>query len=332
MHRGNLLASPRFGQPRPPPRATPDRPDRQYFPGISGNGGADRHRSSRCSLSGGFGYGPALKLAAVASFPHRLHAAPYTEAASVHFGNSICREYDHPSMKANTVAFGRPSDPDPTAPSLNDPMKAAHQVIRSQAARDYAERELVHAEATIQELRTKLHHAHREKDAALEAARLATAAKLAAQRSMLEAEASRDRSDRALREALVTKRNLQATLDAFARGFETAKAKPAAERQARQTADDSRREAPLVTAREAVLPASHDDAVIQSIRRPVGRPRKTAATAPAPASNKTDGKASDSDEIIAETAGNLQKKARNREAAGQEPVQWWVKGWNGRGS
>jgi predicted ATPase len=78
-------------------------------------------------------------------------------------------------------------------------MKAARQVIRSQAARDYAERELVHAEATIQELRTKLHHALRERDAALEAARLATAAKLAAQRSMLEAEASRDRSDRVLR-------------------------------------------------------------------------------------------------------------------------------------
>jgi hypothetical protein len=55
---------------------TRDQPDRQYFPGISGNGGADRHRSSRCSLSGGFGYGPALKLAAVALFPHRLHAAP----------------------------------------------------------------------------------------------------------------------------------------------------------------------------------------------------------------------------------------------------------------
>jgi len=55
--------------------ATRDQPDRQYFPGISGNGGADRHRSSRCSLSGGFGYGPALKLAAVALFPHRVHAA-----------------------------------------------------------------------------------------------------------------------------------------------------------------------------------------------------------------------------------------------------------------
>ncbi len=82
-------------------------------------------------------------------------------------------------------------------------------------------------------------------------------------------------------QALATNRDLQAKLDAFARGFETAKAEPAAERQARLKADDSRQEAPLVTAREAVLPASHDDAVIQTIRRPVGRPRKTAATAPA---------------------------------------------------
>ena len=259
-------------------------------------------------------------------------------------------------MKANTVAFGRPpdptmpedndaetgmrrllgrgtaSDPDPAATSSNDPMKAARQAIRSQAARDYAERELVHAEATIQELRTKLHHAHREKDAALEAARLATAAKLAAQRSMLEAEASRDRSDRALREALATNRDLQAKLDGFARGFETAQAEPAAERQARLKADDSRRERPIATAREAALPPSHDDAVVQTIRRPVGRPRKTAATTPAPASNSTGRKAMDPDEIIAETAGNLQKKARNRPAARQEPVQWWVDGWNGRGS
>ena len=259
-------------------------------------------------------------------------------------------------MKANTVAFSRPSDPttpegndaeigmrrslvlgkasdpDPAGSSSNDPMKAARQVVRSQAAQDYAERELVHAEATIQELRTKLHHAHREKDAALEAARLATAAKLAAQRSILEAEASRDRGDRALREALATNRDLQAKLDGFARGFETARAEPAVERQARLKADDSPREGPIATVRETALPASRDDAVIQTIRRPVGRPRKTAAAAPAPATNKTDGKAMDSNEVIAETAGNLQKKARIRPAAGQEPVQWWVEGWNVRGT
>jgi hypothetical protein len=230
------------------------------------------------------------------------------------------------------LGFGTGADPDPAAPLSNDPMKAARQVIRSQAALDYAQRELVHAEATIQELRTKLHHAHREKDAAIEAARLATAAKLAAQRGMLDAEASRDRSDRALREALSNNRDLQAKLDALARGFETAKAEPAAEHQPRPRADDSWQEAPIATARGAALPGSHGDAVIQTIRRPVGRPRKTVATAPAPASNKTAKKAAASDEIITEAAGNLQEKARNRQAAGQEPVQWWVEGWNGRGS
>jgi hypothetical protein len=285
-------------------------------------------------------------------FPRRLPSARLAGTQSGNFGNSICREYDHPLTKAKTVASGRPSGPttpesndagtgmgrslglgtdfDPAAPSLSDPMNVARQVVRSQAARDGAERELVHAEATIQELRTRLHHAHREKDAALEAARLATAAKLAAQRSILEAEASRDRSDRMLREALATNRDLQAKLDAFGRDFETARAEPAAERQARLKADDSRREGPLATEPEAALPASHDDAVIHMIRRPVGRPRKTAAPAPAP--NKTGGKVMDSDEIVAETAGSLQKKARNRQATGQEPVQWWVEGWSGRRS
>jgi hypothetical protein len=105
-------------------------------------------------------------------------------------------------MKATTVTFARPSDPmmpegndaetamrqslglgtasspAPAAPRAGDPMRGARQAIRSQAAaREYVERQLVHAEATIQELRTKLHHARREKDAAVEAARLATMAK-----------------------------------------------------------------------------------------------------------------------------------------------------------
>jgi len=59
------------------------------------------------------------------------------------------------------LGLGTAFDPDPAIPSSNDPMKAAPQAIRSQAARDYAERELVHAEATIQELRAKLHRPSR---------------------------------------------------------------------------------------------------------------------------------------------------------------------------
>nr|WP_294546832.1 hypothetical protein [uncultured Rhodopila sp.] len=223
------------------------------------------------------------------------------------------------------------SGPDPVAPWSNDQIMTARQAIRLQAALDRAERELVHAEATIQELRTRLHHAHREKDAALEAARLATAAKLAAQRSVLEAEASRDHSERALREALAANRALQAQLDGLVRGVATAKAESAAEREARLKADNSRREAPAATAPDILPPAGHDDAVIQTIRRPVGRPRKTASP-PAPPSNKTGGKSMAADEIIAAKTCKLDKPARNRPAAGQEPVQWWVEGWNGRRS
>ena len=59
----------------------------------------------------------------------------------------------------------------PRSPSSpNDPLRGARQAIRSQAiAREYVERQLAHAEATIQDLRTKLHHARQEKDTAVEA-------------------------------------------------------------------------------------------------------------------------------------------------------------------
>ncbi len=132
------------------------------------------------------------------------------------------------------------------APRAGDPMRGARQPIRSRAAgREYVERQLVHAEATIQELRTKLHHARREKDAAVEAARLATVAKNAAKDTLILTEAAltaekaaRDRGDRALREAQTTIRDLQTGLDDAARNFETAKADLPAERQARLKPQD----------------------------------------------------------------------------------------------
>jgi chromosome segregation ATPase len=217
-------------------------------------------------------------------------------------------------------------------------MKTARQAIRSQAAaRDYAERQLGHAEATVQDLRTKLHHAHREKAAAVEAARLATAARIAAQRSFMEAEtalatekAARERADRALREAQAAIRDLHGRLEDAVRGFETAKADLAAERQARQKAEDAQREATL-TAQAVAAPVKQDEAVIAKVRRPVGRPRKAVATAPVETSRKPDAKAVVCSEISAAgPAGTPQTKARKQPAAGQEPVQWWVEGWNRR--
>jgi hypothetical protein len=111
------------------------------------------------------------------------------------------------SLGLNTTAS---TTPPPSSPS--DPLRGARQAIRSQAAaREYAERQLAHAEATIQDLRMKLHHSRRDKDAAVEAARSATARKVNVERSLIATESglaaekvARDRSDRALRESQAT--------------------------------------------------------------------------------------------------------------------------------
>jgi hypothetical protein len=132
-----------------------------------------------------------------------------------------------------------------------DPMRGARQAIRSQAAaREYVERQLSRAEATIQDLRTKLHHARQDKDAAMEAARSATARKVNAERNLISTEsaltaekAARDRGDRALREAQATIRDQQGRLDVAVQGLEKAKAELATERRARQRAEDTLREA-----------------------------------------------------------------------------------------
>jgi hypothetical protein len=52
-------------------------------------------------------------------------------------------------------------------PAADDPQRLARQAIRSQAAaRDYAERQLVRAEQTIQDLHTKYHAVRRNTAAA----------------------------------------------------------------------------------------------------------------------------------------------------------------------
>jgi hypothetical protein len=58
-------------------------------------------------------------------------------------------------------------------PAVDDPQRLARQAIRSQAAaREYAERQLLRAEQTIEDLRTKFHGVRRERDAAVAAARM----------------------------------------------------------------------------------------------------------------------------------------------------------------
>jgi hypothetical protein len=84
-----------------------------------------------------------------------------------------------------SLGLDAPSNPGSAPSSPSDPLRGARQAIRSQAiAREYVERQLAHAEATNQDLRTKLHRARQEKDMAVEAARSAATRMGSAQRTL----------------------------------------------------------------------------------------------------------------------------------------------------
>jgi hypothetical protein len=240
-------------------------------------------------------------------------------------------------MRLN-LGLGPASEQSAQASFAADPLKGARQAIRSQAAaREYVERQLAHAEATIQDLRTKLHHTRQEKDAAVEAARFATAAKATAQRALIATEsalttekAARERADRALREAQALINHLQAGSATAVQNLETARAELEAERQARRKAETALREAK--TAQDDAKPVNHEEAPAAPIRRKVGRPRKIPllqvepSTVPSPAAAvQATGKSSGDKASAARIKSSAPVPAEN-----QEPVQWWVKGWDRR--
>jgi chromosome segregation ATPase len=98
---------------------------------------------------------------------------------------------DAEARMRQSLGIAAPSGVSSVAPSLDDPLKGARQAIRSQAAaREYAERQLAHAETTIQDLRRKLHDARRDKDAAVAAAQAAVAEKRTAERVLTATEAA----------------------------------------------------------------------------------------------------------------------------------------------
>jgi C4-dicarboxylate-specific signal transduction histidine kinase len=292
---------------------------------------------------------------------------------------------DVESKMLRSLGLGTASNTASVLSSPIDPLKAARQAIRSQAvAREYAERQLAHAEVTIQDLRTKLHHARQEKDAAVEATGAATAMRITAQRTLIATEAAladekaaRNRDDRALREAQATVRDLQGRLDAATQGLERAKAELTAERQARQQTEEALRDAtsihqspePIVAPevaelgqsstsaaitkrprgrpvhathavrprKEPVRPANtsqaagsteRDQSTNSTMRRPVGRPRKAIEVPSLPTSNEPAGQAEVQTKTANRKAAPPKGEGHNRSAGGQEPVQWWIEGWN----
>jgi len=145
-------------------------------------------------------------------------------------------------------------------------LDAARQAIRAQAtAREHAERLLEQAQATIRDLQTKAAHAILAKDEAIERAEtvkqtvehaLGTVrAELAAERQ------ARQRAEDALRDAQATISNLHEKLHGAQQAQETARAELATKRRT------------TVESIGAGLAANGVEAV-QTVRRPVGRPRK----------------------------------------------------------
>ena len=82
-------------------------------------------------------------------------------------------------------------------------------------------------------------------------------------------------------------------------------------------------EKPLVI-REDVMPSSGDTA-IPTVRRPVGRPRKIVIVEPI----KTLVTPSKKVRVFGKVDKPMQKVS-NRGDDDQEPVQWWVEGWQRR--
>lgn len=196
------------------------------------------------------------------------------------------------------------------SPVADDPQRLARQAIRSQAAaRDYAERQLVRAEQTIQDLQTKFHAVRREKALAIEAAKAAQAAQVQAERGRRAAEAAliNEKSVSAgaqqdAREARAMVHDLRTKLALVKSRVETLEAQLAEERQARITAEQAPTPAPAAV----VVNETAEVPVVQSVERKRGRPPDK-RDAPVPRQGA--------------------RKTRKIYADNQEPVRWWAEGW-----
>jgi hypothetical protein len=87
-------------------------------------------------------------------------------------------------------------------------------------------------------------------------------------------------------------------------------------------------EKPLAIRDDAVLP--NVDAAVPNIRRPVGRPRKIVVAEAIQTMVTTAKKVQVVGKAVTARTAKPKRKVTNRGADDEEPVQWWVKGWNGR--
>ena len=195
----------------------------------------------------------------------------------------------------------------------DETQRMARQAIRSQtSAREYAERHLVRAEQTIEELRAKVHAIAREKAVAIQAARAAHDAQVraeqgrrAAETALINAKSAAESARHDAHDARATTQDLRVKLAAANQAVEALQADLEQERQAKAALEQ------LLLAAQVpakVPPSVVEDTAMPSeppIKRPRGRPP---------------GKRSAS-------ASVSHAKQRSGSTAAQEPVKWWNDGW-----
>ena len=207
----------------------------------------------------------------------------------------------------------------PDADSTNQ-LDAARQAIRSQAAgREHAERLLEQAQATVRSLQTALAHERLAKDEAIQRAEVETQLLKTARAELLAERAVRDRLGRSLSDSVATIQDLQRKLDG-------ARAELATERQARQNAEGVGKMP--VEAHEVAAPANRDGTPVPTVRRPVGRPRKTPVLETVEKPVPPSGKAQAGD--MAVKVKGLPKPDRATPRPAGKPIKWWLTGRKGR--
>ena len=187
----------------------------------------------------------------------------------------------------------------------------------------------------------------------------------AAETALVTGRANRARTEGMLRDAEATIRDLREKLATANQNLRDVHAELDAERQVRRMADDA--PLPVIAVVETVV-ATVQEVIAPIVRRPVGRPRKIALVEPvegsigrlneppAPpeheaASNRDAGvpagrrpvgrprKMAAAPQPIGEpanppkkvpTLGKSTTRIASSRADDQEPIQWWVEGWNGR--
>lgn len=187
-------------------------------------------------------------------------------------------------------------------------LDAARQAIRSQAAaRERAELMLAEAQATIKSLQTTLAHERLAKDEAVRRVEAEKQARQTIQSELVIERAVRERLERSLTDS-------QANIQDLLRKLEGVRSESVA---ARRMVED-------MVGAVVAAPANRHDTPVPTVRRPVGRPRKTAALQTVEKPVVPSGKVPARPDTVSAKGSTKPDRAAQRRAG--KPIKWWLTG------